>query len=209
LRQIAFLVAPSAVGFLALGDIVASGIYQTGRFSAADATYVWSILAGSALGLLPSTLGRLYASTFWAMKDTRTPLNYAIIRVACTIAFGYVFAIHVPGWIGIQAKWGVAALAFASGIAAWIEFTLLRRGVNRRVGSTGLPGAFVVKVLGAALAAAAVGWAARYYAWDLHPVVRAGLVLGAFGIVYFAVSWLARVPEVEPFAARVGLRRRA
>ena len=60
LRQIAFFVVPSAVAFLALGDVIAAALFQTGRFMHDDAILVWAILAGSAVGLLASTLGRLY-----------------------------------------------------------------------------------------------------------------------------------------------------
>ena len=70
------------MAFLALGDVVAAALLETGRFRHADAVYVWAILAGSAVGLLASTLGRLYASTYYALRDTRTPLRYAIVRVA-------------------------------------------------------------------------------------------------------------------------------
>ena len=45
-------------------------------------------LAGSAVGLLASTLGRLYSSTYYALGDTRTPLNCAIVRVALTTVLG-------------------------------------------------------------------------------------------------------------------------
>src|SRR4029077_14383826 len=91
LRQIAFFVVPSAMAFLALGDVVAAAILQTGRFSHADAVYVWAILAGSGVGLLASTLGRLYSSTYSALRDTRTPLRYALLRVALTTVLGYLF----------------------------------------------------------------------------------------------------------------------
>src|SRR5204862_2875581 len=93
LRRIAFFVVPSAMAFLALGDVIAAALFQTGRFTHQDAIYVWAILAGSAVGLLASTLGRLYSSTYYALRDTRTPLNYAIIRVVLTTALGYVCAI--------------------------------------------------------------------------------------------------------------------
>jgi len=65
LRQIAFLVIPSAVAFLTLGDVVAGALYQTGAFTREMTIYVWAILAGSAIGLLASTWGRLYASRSW------------------------------------------------------------------------------------------------------------------------------------------------
>src|SRR5439155_4640290 len=89
LRQIAFFVVPSAMAFLALGDVVAAALLQTGRFTHDDAIRVWAILAGSAVGLLASTLGRLYSSTYYALRDTRTPLRYAIVRLALTTALGY------------------------------------------------------------------------------------------------------------------------
>jgi len=41
------------------GDVVAGLLFQTGRFGHSAAVYVWAILAGSAVGLLASTLGRL------------------------------------------------------------------------------------------------------------------------------------------------------
>src|SRR5262249_44750489 len=59
LRRIAFFVVPSAVAFLALGDVIVGALFQTGRFDRSDSRYVWGILAGSAVGLLASTLGRL------------------------------------------------------------------------------------------------------------------------------------------------------
>ena len=33
------------------------------------------------VGLLASTLGRLYSSTYYALRDTRTPLGFAIVRI--------------------------------------------------------------------------------------------------------------------------------
>src|SRR5262245_44931159 len=69
LRQIAFFVVPSAMAFLALGDVVAGGLFEGGRFHHSDSIYVWGILAGSGVGLLASTLGRLYSSTYYALRD--------------------------------------------------------------------------------------------------------------------------------------------
>src|SRR5262249_42870691 len=119
LRQIAFFVIPSAMAFLALGDVIAAALLQTGRFSHAHAIYVWGILAGSAGGLLASTLGRLYSSAYYALRDTRTPLAYAIARVVLTTVLGYLFAIPVPRWLGIPALWGAAGLTASAGLAGW------------------------------------------------------------------------------------------
>src|SRR6185295_12274714 len=42
LKQIAFWIIPSAMAFLALGDIVAGAVYQSGRFKKHDSNYVWA-----------------------------------------------------------------------------------------------------------------------------------------------------------------------
>ncbi len=102
LRQVAFFVVPSAVAFLALGDIITALIYQSGAFRRGQTVYVWGILAGSAVGLLATTLARLYSSTFYALKDTRTPLRYALVRIALTIALGWVFAFPLPPLLGLD-----------------------------------------------------------------------------------------------------------
>src|SRR5262249_49370187 len=110
LRQIAFFIVPSAMAFLALGDVIAAGVFEGGKFDARYAVYVWGIVAGSAVGLLASTLGRLYSSTFYALRDTRTPLRFAVIRVALTTALGYLCALPLPRWLDIDPRWGVAGL---------------------------------------------------------------------------------------------------
>ena len=48
------------------------------------------------VGLLAATLGRLYASTYYALHDTRTPLRFALLRVGLSLLLGYVFAVTLP-----------------------------------------------------------------------------------------------------------------
>ena len=206
LRQIAFFIVPSAMAFLALGDVIAAAIYQTGRFTRADAVYVWGILAGSSVGLLASTLGRLYSSTYYALRDTRTPLRYAIVRVAMTTALGYLAAIPLPGWIGIGQRWGVAGLTASAGVAGWLEFALLRRSLNRRIGRTGLPAAYTAKLWAAAAAAAAAAWMVRRSMPFHHPVTVAVAVLGTFGVVYFAAAAVLRVEGTAALMRRAWRR---
>src|SRR4029077_6798045 len=96
------------------------------------------ILAGSGVGLLASTLGRLYSSTYYALRDTRTPLRYALVRVGLTTVLGYMFAIPLPRLLGIPQVWGAAGLTASAGIAGWVEMLMLRRTLNARIGRTGL-----------------------------------------------------------------------
>jgi len=197
LRRIAFFVVPSSVALLALGDVIAGMLYQSGRFTRDDAVYVWAILAGSAVGLLASTTGRLYASTFYALRDTRTPLRFAMVRVALTIALGWLLAIALPPRLGIPSRWGAAGLTISAGIAGWVELGFLRSRLARRVGPTALPPALLARLWGAALAGAAVAWSAKHVITSTHPWVIGPLVLLPYGTTYLALALGLGIPEAR------------
>lgn len=202
LRQIAFLVVPSVVGFIVLGDVVTGALYQSGEFTREMTVYVWGILGAASVGLLPSTLGRLYSSAFYAMHDTRTPLRIAVVRVSLGMVLGYVLALHLPGALGLGAEWGAAGITLASALAAATEYSLLRRALSRRIGTAHLPAGLVRRLWLAAALAAAAGWLVRGVLPPLHPIPAAAVVLAVFGLVYFGVGAAAGVPE-----ARALLRR--
>lgn len=185
LRRIAFLIVPSAAAFLLLGDVLVAAIYQSGRFHYTDAVYVWAVLAGSAVGLLASSLGRLYSSAFYALLDTRTPLRFAVIRVLLTTALGFPFALFLPGWIGIDPKWGVAGLTASAGIAGWVEFILLRHALGKRIGRTALPASFTARLWGVSFFAGALAYLVKLQVGTDHPILRAVVALPLYGAVYF------------------------
>lgn len=203
LRQIAFFIVPSAMAFLALGNVVAAAVYQSGRFTHSDSIYVWATLAGSAVGLLATTLGRLYSSAFYALHDTRTPLRFAILRVLLTTAAGYVFALKLPGWIHIDISWGVAGLTSSAGLAAWLEFLLLRRGLNRRIGATGLKPAYLVQLWGSAVLAAAAAFGVKMVVGEMRPFFAGALILFPYCAIYLAATILLKVPEAASLLRRI------
>jgi len=203
LRRITFFVVPSMAAFLALGDVIVAAIYQTGQFGRADVLYVWGILAGAALGLPASTCGRLYASAYYALHDTRTPLRFALTRVALTTVLGWFCALKLPAMLGVAPRWGVAGLMLSSGIAAWIEYALLRRVMNRRIGRSGIGIRFMASVGAAACLAAAAGLVLNnQFATRLSPLLSAVAVLLPYGLIYLAVTVALRLPEARAFVKR-------
>ena len=200
IRQIAFLVVPSAMAFLALGDVVSAAVYQSGRFTHADAIYVWGVLAGSAIGLLASSLGRLYSSTYYALRDTRTPLRFAIIRVTLTTLLGLFCALRLPQMIGVDRHWGVAGLTASAGVAGWIEFLLLRWKLHQRIGAVPPASPFLAKLWISAALSAAAAWSIKLAIGQHKPIVTAIAVLIPYGLLYFAIASLLKIPEVQTIA---------
>jgi putative peptidoglycan lipid II flippase len=205
LRRVAFFIVPSAVAFLALGDVIAAAIYQSGRFTDDDVRYVWAILAGSAIGLLASALGRLYTSAYYALGDTRTPLYCALVRIALATGLGYVCALHVPSALGIETRWGVAGLTISASLASWVEFVLLRRTLNRHLGRTSLPLSRGATLGGAALVAAVTAWAMKMMLAPQHPLFAA-VILIPYGVMYWGITWVGGIPEAQALPGRLGRR---
>ena len=211
-QRIAYFIVPSAAGFLAAGDAIAAALYRSGRFGATDATWLWAILGGAALGLLASTLARLYSSAFFALQDTSTPLRFALVRVGVGMLLAYLLGIRAPGWLGIDERWGTAGLTLAAGIAGWSEFALLRSGLRRRIGALPDVLPLLLQLWGSALVAAAVTWAVRIPWLGPNGVPRrleAVALLLVFAVAYGLMTLWLRVPEATSLWARVRRRRTA
>jgi putative peptidoglycan lipid II flippase len=205
LRQISFLVVPSAAAFLFIGDVIVALLFQSGRFNHTDAIYVWSVVAGSAVGMLAATMTRLYISAYYALSDTRTPLRYSLLRVGLTLVLGYACAIVLPPIIGIERRWGVAGLTVSAGVAAWVEFTLLRWRLNSRLGWTGLDRSYVAWLWLMALAASAAALSVKF-AVHAGPRTTAIAVLPVYAGVYFGLAYLTGVPEFTRLIAQAFAR---
>ncbi len=191
LQQIAFFVVPSAAAFLFLGNVVVATIYRSGQFTSRDVTYVWGVLAGSAVGLLASTSGRLYSSAFYALRDTRTPLKFAVVRVALTLVLGYFAALPLPPMLGLDRRWGVAGLTLSAGIAGWIEFTLLRSSLQKRIGTVPYSVPRLMKMWVAALLAAAAGYGIEIGLRGRSSLLVGVCVLIPYGAIYLLLAqWM-------------------
>ena len=195
LRRIAFFVVPSAVAFIAVGDQIAEMIYGTGRFGPEEARWVWGVLAGASVGLVASTAARLYASAFYALRDPRTPFRFALVRVVLSTSLGALLALWAPRVLPIDPRWSVAGITVASGLAGWVEYTLLRRALSRRIGAVALAARVRWTLWGAAATAAAAAWGARLLNETAPALLRAVLVLAVFGMVYWVYTWKAGIPE--------------
>jgi putative peptidoglycan lipid II flippase len=206
-RRIAFFVVPCAIGFLALGDIVVAAIYQRGRFHYDDTIWVWRVLAGSSVGLVASTVGRLYTSAYYALRDTGTPLRFAVVRVVLTTILGCLCALPskaplIPRWLGVEPRWGVAGLTASAGFCAWIEFLLLRRGMNRRIGHIDFAAAYFAKLWVSAVIAAAAAWGMRRVLHPHAPLVTGVVILIPYGLVYLGLTVVLGIDQAKTLLKR-------
>jgi putative peptidoglycan lipid II flippase len=203
LHRVAFYVVPSAMAMLVLGDVVGGLLYQTGRFARADTIWLWQVLGGSAVGLLAGTLGRLYSSAWYALRNTRTPLQFAVVRVILTTSLGYICALWLPGWIGVDPRWGVAGLTGSAGVAAWVEYFLLRRSIIARIGHVSVGSRHLLTLWSCAALAAATAFGVKLLLGGERPLVTGLVALPTYGLCYFAATAALGVPEVQRVRGRL------
>jgi putative peptidoglycan lipid II flippase len=210
-ERIAFFIVPSAMVFLSLGQLVSGLLLQSGAFSQRDSDWVWATLAGSTVGLLATSLGRLLTSTYYALDDTRTPLGYAALRVLLTLVLGFAAALYGPRLFGVDSRWGTAGLTASAGAAGWVEFLLLRRGLTRRIGRFGLPPGLLPRLWGAAAVAAAVTWGlhlllAPHARHGLARTAEAAVSLATFTAAYGALALALRIEAARSLWRRIARR---
>jgi putative peptidoglycan lipid II flippase len=156
LERMAFFVVPSAVAFLLLGDLLCGVLLESGRFTAKDSRLGWYVLLGSGVALLAQTSGRLFSSTLYALKDTKTPLTFAVVRVAVGVTAGFLSVRLVPQALGLPTDVGVVFLTLVTSLTAWLEMSLLRRAVATAIEGVPSIRSRLVRLWGAAFASAAV-----------------------------------------------------
>jgi putative peptidoglycan lipid II flippase len=145
LRSILFMSIPSSVGLIVLGLPIIQVLLQHGYYTLNDAEYTAVPLAFFAVGLGGLAAVEILTRSFYAMRDTKTPVIVSVIQFAFKIALSIVL-INV-GVLGAQ--WGLGALAFATSLANTLEAVALFWLLNQRIGDLQVKTLciFIVRVL--------------------------------------------------------------
>ncbi len=156
LRRVVFLVVPSAVAFIAIGQPIVALLFQSGQFTAEDVHIVWVLLAGSAIGLSAGTQGRLLASAFYALGDPTRPLYAALVRVAITGTAGCC-RVAASRRVRLLRDVGCLRLDRERGVRGVDRVLAVAPLARPAMGRVAIPGKLGLGALGAAIIAGAAG----------------------------------------------------
>jgi putative peptidoglycan lipid II flippase len=150
LRTILFMSLPSSVGLIVLGLPIIQVLLEHGAYSLDSALNTSVPLAFFAVGLIGLSSVEILTRSFYALRDTKTPVTVSVVQFIFKIALS-VLLIQAAGW-GLQ--WGLGGLALATSIAAILEAFVLLWLLQQRIGDFELRrlGIFAVRVLLASLA---------------------------------------------------------
>lgn len=188
LTKISFFIVPCSVAFLILGEVLASTLFQTGKFGADDSVLIWVILVGSTIGLLATTKSRICISAFWALKDTQTPASYAFLRVTLTAIFGYLAVFPLREYFNWAPAYSIAGLTLASGISGWVEYLLIHYSLKKKLGNFAIPLKNTLRSLGCSMTAGILAFGLDKSLPTSHHLISGVVVLSVYGFLYFAFS---------------------
>src|ERR1700761_3461208 len=186
---------PFVAAFLAVPDVITRAMFARGAFTRTDAAAAGATLAAYAVGLIPFVLIRSAVATFYARKDTATPVKASLTGLVVNMGLKLLL-------MGSLAQIG---LALATAIGAWVNLLLVlffavRAGfleLNRALGQSLMKFAITGVVLAAVLWLSAKYAATHFGGVGFHDEITLAALIGIGAIVYaglifglFGLRWL-------------------
>jgi putative peptidoglycan lipid II flippase len=200
-RMMLMLNVPATFGLIVLAGPIIELIVEYRNITATDTLGMAASLMGYAPGLVGYSAVKIASPTFYALKDSRTPVTIGMICIVLNVVLNLLL---------VRTSLSYAGLALGTGIAALANALMLYWMLRRRLG--GLDDRRVVtallKVLVASAAMAAVAWGvehqlAVHWAGD-EPWRRAVRVGAAIGLALGTLALTARLLRLHEFEVAFG-----
>lgn len=176
---------PFVAAFLAVPDAITRALFARGAFTRGDAAAAGATLAAYAVGLIPFVLIRSAVATFYARKDTATPVKASLTGIAVNVALKLL----------LMGSFAQIGLALATAIGAWVNLLLVlafavRAGfleLNRPLGRSLLKFAISGAILAGALWLAARYSEPHVATLRFHNEITLLLLIGVTVVLYAAL----------------------
>jgi putative peptidoglycan lipid II flippase len=196
LRMMLMLNVPATFGLMALAGPIVALLVEYRNVTAQNTAGIAAALIGYAPGLVGYSAVKIASPTFYALRDSRTPVTIGMVCIGLNVALNLLLVRTTLSYAGLALGTGIAAVA-----NALLLFWFLRRrlgGLDDRRVITSL-----VKVLVASTAMAAVAWSvehqlALHWAGD-EPWRRAVRVGLAIGLALGTLALTARLLRLHEF----------
>jgi putative peptidoglycan lipid II flippase len=206
---------PAAIGLLLVGRPALS-LLEGGAFDAQATNLVYVALRGFALGIVIHSILEVAARSFFADKDTWTPLFITSGGAVINLTFAFIFSGLASG--GTLDPRGVEAITLGNTLGVTFEVIMLLLVLRRRWHGieTNALAATTVKTLAASLIMALVMvifdalWTSVGLSGQgrLLTIVQVALQVLLGGVTFIAAAWLLRLEELNSMLAQLFARFR-
>lgn len=205
LRLMLMLTVPATLGLIVLAAPIIALLFEYGRFDKTATTATAAALAFYAPGLLGYSAVKIAVPSFYALRDSRTPVLVSVLSVATNLVLN-VSLVRVLSYRGLALGTGLAAIVNAS-VLLWLLRGRLGGIEGRRLAIAS------AKILLASIVMAAAAYVVqdqltRWVQTDalVARAVRVGAAILIALVVLAAAARLFRIEEFDEAWRR--LRRR-
>ena len=140
LRSILFMSIPSSIGLIVLGLPIIQVLLQHGAYSLDSAESTAVPLAFFSFGLVGLASVEILTRSFYAMRDSRTPVIVSIAQFILKIALSILFLsiIFLNSVSASAISWGLGVLALSTSLAGLLEALVLLWLLQQRIGGLAL-----------------------------------------------------------------------
>ena len=191
-----FTTIPSAVGLIVLKDSMIRLIYEHGTFNRVASNMTASALLYYSIGLFAYACVRLITMSFYALKDTKTPVKIGIYIVFINIALDLILVRYLAH----------SGLALATSVAAIINLIILLKVLQDKIGNLELKSqtSFLIKIIISSIFLAIICVLISNYfgsVLDLNnkynQIIQVIVSIFSGGMVYLISSYILGVKEVR------------
>jgi putative peptidoglycan lipid II flippase len=196
LKMLIFITIPSAVGLIVLKDSLIRLIYEHGIFSRAATNMTASALLYYSIGLFAYACVRLITMSFYALKDTKTPVKIGIYIVFINIALDLILIRYLAH----------SGLALATSVAAILNMIILLKVLQNKIGDIGLKSqaSFLIKIILSSIFLGIICVLVSNYLGSVldlndkyNQIIQVTASIFSGGLVYFIISYMLGVKEVR------------
>ena len=128
LTRVCVLAIPAMAVLMVFGEELISLLFRTGKFDSASTERVAAAVRIYGFALIANASVRLFATTFFALGDTKLPARFAVVRVVASTAIA----------LALLKPFGVVGVVTGAVCAGWLEAAFLGWQLRKRIGGTGL-----------------------------------------------------------------------
>lgn len=196
-KIICLLGIPAAAALVLIAEPLLLVIFQRGEFSLHDARMASYSLMAYGSGLLSFMLIKILAPAFYARQDTKTPVKYGIITMACNMLFNLILAI----------PFGYVGLAMATAISATLNAVLLYKRLHQ-LGVYQMSKQTIVFILKVAIGTIAMGVSIYYlntwFIWETEPLLqRIYMLTSLVALGVFVYTFTLLLTGIRPLHMKI------
>ena len=201
-----FLTIPAAVAFMIVPYQLIHVLFERGAFTAEDSWQTSYALMAYAAGLPAYVLAKVFSPGYFARKDTRTPVKFALVALAVNMTLNLI----------LMQYFAHVGLAMATAISAWLNVAMLSGGLVRR-GHFSFDAKVlrrIAKYLLASMVMGGVIWGISGEVFYMEGNNMGGGITGLFIVVlagigsYLLMTFLTGAIKIQELKAFLGKKKR-